>query len=65
MRESSLGVGRLGRLFGGLVCALKEMVITVSFVTLGHFSKIGFLKLAFFQHSKRSHHVHNHLNILY
>jgi len=42
MRESSLGVGRLGRLFGGLVCALKEMVITVSFVTLGHFSKIGF-----------------------
>jgi hypothetical protein len=27
MRESSLGVERLGRLFGGLVCALKEMVI--------------------------------------
>jgi hypothetical protein len=27
MRESSLGVERLGRLFGGLVCALKKMVI--------------------------------------
>ena len=38
---------------------------TVKFITLGRFSKIGFLKLGFCQHSKRSHHVHNHLNLLY
>ena len=40
-------------------------MITVSFVTLGHFSKIGFLQLGFCQLSKRSHQVHNHLNLLY